>query len=151
MESGATILDQQGVINAKSILSKSNEDYLILKQCDEHANNSLVIHLSEDVTVDSILASNHEEFSVNLQEIQFFGSNDYPPKKWINLKSIFPREGEDSHLLELDMHPETQKMIRYLKVIMIGQDGNQLYCTLTNIRIYGKSMHSVLKETLRDD
>jgi hypothetical protein len=56
-------------MNAKSILSRSNDDYLIMKQCDEHAKNSLVIHLSEDVTVDSILASNHEEFSVNLQEI----------------------------------------------------------------------------------
>ena len=72
-------------------------------------------------------------------------------EKWINLRSIYPREGEDNHLLELDMHPETQKMIRYLKVVMIGQSNNQLYCTLTHLRICGKSMHSVLKETLRDD
>jgi hypothetical protein len=49
------------------------------------------------------------------------------------------------------MHPETQKMIRYLKVILIGKENNQLYCTLTHIQIYGKSMHSVLKETLKDE
>ena len=90
-DSGATILDSQGVINAKSILSKTNDEYLIMQQCNSRVNNSLVIHLSEDVTVDSILASNHEDFSVNLKEIQFYGSNDYPPKndKWINLRSIF--------------------------------------------------------------
>ena len=87
-----------------------------MQKCNSEVNNSLVIHLSEDVTVDSILASNHEDFSVNLQEIQFYGSNDYPPKKWINLRSIHPKEGDHNHLLELDMHPETQKMIRYLKV-----------------------------------
>ena len=67
--SGATILDAQGVFNAKSILSKSNDEYSIMEQCNSLVNNSLVIHLSEDVTVDSILASNHEDFSVNLQEI----------------------------------------------------------------------------------
>ena len=80
-----------------------------MQQCNSLVNNSLVIHLSEDVTVESILASVHEDFSVNLKEIQFYGSNDYPPKndKWINLRSIYPREGEDNHLLELDMHPET--------------------------------------------
>lgn len=68
-DSGATILDSQGVINAKSILSKTNDEYLIMQQCSSRVNNSLVIHLSEDVTVDSILASNHEDFSVNLKEI----------------------------------------------------------------------------------
>jgi hypothetical protein len=67
--SGATILETNGVINAKSILSKSNDDYSIMENCNSEVNNSLVIHLSEDVTVDSILASNHEDFSVNLQEI----------------------------------------------------------------------------------
>ena len=29
-DSGATILDSQGVINAKSILSKTNDEYLIM-------------------------------------------------------------------------------------------------------------------------
>ena len=56
-------------MNAKSILSKSSDDYLIMENCNSEVNNSLVIHLSEDVTVDSILASNHEDFSVNLKEI----------------------------------------------------------------------------------
>jgi hypothetical protein len=124
-----------------------------MEECNSQVNNSLVIHLSEDVTVDSILASNHEDFSVNLQEIQFYGSHDYPPKndKWINLKTIYPQDGDDNHLLELDEHIETQKMIRYIKVIMIGKESNQLYCTLTHVDIYGKSMHVVLKETLKDE
>lgn len=124
-----------------------------MDHCNSEVNNSLVIHLSEDVTVDSILTSNHEDFSVNLAEIQFYGSQEYPPKndKWINLKSIYPQDGDHNHLLELSMHKETQKMIRYIKVVMIGKQGNQLYCTLTHINVYGKSMHVVLKETLKDD
>lgn len=52
--------------NANSILSKSMDDYLILEWCNQNASNSLVIHLSEDVTVDSITVSNHEDFSSDL-------------------------------------------------------------------------------------
>ena len=73
-EHGATILDEKGTKNSKSILSKSRDEYLIMDHCNSEVNNSLVIHLSEDVTVDSILTSNHEDFSVNLAEIQFYGS-----------------------------------------------------------------------------
>jgi hypothetical protein len=42
-------------------------------------------------------------------------------------------------------------MIRYLKVEMIGNPGNSLFCTLTHIKVFGKSMHSVLRDTLRED
>ena len=70
-----------------------------------------MIHLSEDVTVDTIMVSNHEEFSANPYEIKFYGSDMYPPPndKWMNLSSIFPEEGQEHHLLELDKdkHPET--------------------------------------------
>ena len=100
------------------------------------------------------MVSNHEEFSANLDEIQFFGSSEYPPVngKWLNLTSIFPSKGQEQYLLELDKdkQPETQKMIRYLKVVMIGQSNNKLYCTLTNIHVSGKRMQQVLRDNLKE-
>lgn len=68
-DSGATIVESKGVLNGKSILSKSKEEYLIMPICNNSTNNSLIIHLSEDVSVDSILVSSHEDFSANLQVI----------------------------------------------------------------------------------
>jgi len=47
--------------------------------------------LSEDVAVDTIVVSNFEDFSDNPEEIQFMGSIDYPPDKWVKLGSIYPR------------------------------------------------------------
>ena len=44
---------------------------MILKNCDSESKASLVIHLSEDVTIDAILASNFEDFSARLAEIKF--------------------------------------------------------------------------------
>lgn len=102
--------------------------------------------------IDSILTSNKEDFSANLAEIKFFGSDDYPPKndKWVNLHSIYPQESENIHHLEINTeHYKT--MFRYLKVVMVGKESNELYCTLTTIEVFGKPLHKVLSDTLRDD
>ena len=60
---------------------------------------SLIINLSEDVAIDNIVISNHEEFSDNLKEIEFMGSIDYPPDKWVRLGSILPKLGQYHHNL----------------------------------------------------
>ena len=93
-ESGATIIASEHVKNPKNILSKSSDDYTILRQCNSEIRPFLIINLSEEVLIDSILTSNKEDFSANLAEIKFFGSDDYPPKndKWVNLHSIYPLE-----------------------------------------------------------
>ena len=63
-ESGATIaMKYKGVYNPKAILSNSKEEYLILPSCKESEEYELVINLSEDVAIDTILISNHEDFS----------------------------------------------------------------------------------------
>ena len=36
-----------------------------------------------------------------------------------------------------------------LKVLMNGPEGNDLYCTLTHVQVYGKSMHLSLKESFK--
>lgn len=82
-DSGATILQSsKGVKNPKSILSSSKEEYLILPSCRDGEEYSLIINLSEDVAVEHIVITNHEEFSDILSQIIFEGSIDYPSDKW---------------------------------------------------------------------
>ena len=42
-------------------------------------------------------------------------------------------------------------MIRYLKVVMEAPSENfsGQYCTITGIRVYGESMHQVMRKTLK--
>lgn len=78
--------------------------------CNKDTTNSLTIHLSEDVTVDSIIFSNQEDFSANLYEIRFQGINEYPPESenhWINLTSVYPNESDIDHLVDLSNNLET--------------------------------------------
>lgn len=90
-DSGATIIQSsKGVKNPKAVLSATPEEYLILPSCNAEQEYSLIINLSEDVAVDTIVISNHEEFSDSLQEISFLGSIDNPPEKWVPLGTVYP-------------------------------------------------------------
>lgn len=134
--SGATILkSSKGISKASNILSKSNDEYLLVADCDP-STEELVIHLSEEVSVDHILADNYEDFSANFDHIEFFGSSEFPPKnnKWKLIGSIEPTNDLNFHLAELtETYKQDKSMIRYLKVTMKGKEGNQLYCTLTHL------------------
>ena len=71
-DSGATIQwKSDGIQNPKAILSGNKEEYLILPECTGNKDYTLIINLSEYVSVDTIIVSNHEEFSDILSSISF--------------------------------------------------------------------------------
>jgi hypothetical protein len=87
---GANILyASKGIVNKKAILDSSNEVYLILPDCGatfglpQEELPNVIINLSDDVVVESIEVSNHEDFSASLSEITVYGSIDYPPSRWV--------------------------------------------------------------------
>jgi hypothetical protein len=51
----------------------------------------------------------------------------------------------------LDLSKQTVPMVRYLKVNLVGPELSEgLYCTLTNLKVYGRTMHAVMKDSLMD-
>lgn len=102
------------MLNKGAILDPSNENYMVLPTCDSEHEDFVIIHLSEEVQVGTILVSNHEDFSANLDQITFFGSIDYPPPNdhWVSLGSIRPNRlsreflseysDGNNHLLDLE-------------------------------------------------
>ncbi len=66
--------------NPKAVLSNSKDEYTIMPSCKGNEVFSLIINLSEDVAVDTIVISTQEDFSDSLLEIEFMGSIDYPPE-----------------------------------------------------------------------
>ena len=89
---------------------------------------------------------NNEEFSANLKEIEVIGSIEHPTEKWIQLGSLFPFNGE--YIYKIKEGLNSQDMVRNLKVKMKAVEGNELYCTLTQIKVYGKGMHVVMRDSL---
>ena len=48
------------------------------------------------------------------------------------------------------VYSQDKSMIRYLKVIMKSKEENELYCTLTHLKVFGRSMHLALVESFKD-
>ena len=102
-----------------------------------------MINLSDDIVIESLEVSNKEDFSESLFEVTVEGSIDYPPTKWLSLGTL--------------VHPNTilpvsgERMIRYLKLTLRGpKNRSNLYCTLTNVKVYGHSMNFVMRKSLTD-
>ena len=150
--SGASILfASTSIINKKAILDSSSETYMSLRECakNEHHESDfallphVVVNLSDDIVIESLEVSNKEDFSESLFEITVEGSIDYPPTKWLSLGTL--------------THPNTilpvsgERMIRYLKLTLRGpKNRSNLYCTLTNVKVYGHSMNFVMRKSLTD-
>lgn len=92
---------------------------MILPECKENQEYSLIVNLSEDVLVDTIVITNHEDFSDILSSMKFQGSIDYPPEQqWIEIGAIKPVVGQHEHVLNVEL--DKSQMIRYLKVVLTG-------------------------------
>ncbi len=105
---------------------------MILPECKGDQEYVLIVNLSEDVAIDTIVIGNHEDFSDLLSVIEFQGSIDYPPDVWLDVGSITPEPGRHEHVLTVEL--DKSRMIRYLRIVLKGQEGNELYCTLTSLR-----------------
>ena len=80
-----------GIMAKNAILSSNSEQYLTLSECNNHRTHELVINLSDDVQIDTILVSNQEDFSAQLNNVTFYGSVEPPQNDvWIKLGSISP-------------------------------------------------------------
>ena len=89
---GASVLSASRDIKAKNaILSNSEEQYLILTECNSKRKNELIVSLSDDVQIDTIMVSSQEDFSASLAAITFYGSVEPPStNQWTKLGSIVP-------------------------------------------------------------
>ena len=137
--SGANVLTaSSGIFNRQALLSANSETYLTVSECNSERTETLVINLSDDVLIDTILVFNREDFSSPLGLISFYGSIDYPPQDdaWRFLGKLQPElsflEGHDGrHLLMVGQQASSeseesigQSMVRYLKVEMTGHERN---------------------------
>ena len=83
----------KGIDNAKAVLSTSTETYMTVGECNSRRMESLVINLSDDVLIDTIMMSNHEDFSSPLGQVKFYGSILNPPSddNWRLLGTLRPK------------------------------------------------------------
>lgn len=132
---GARVMkSSEGCIGSANVLRRDGDRYM-LSPCHESLRY-VVIELSQEIVVEVVEIINREYYSSSPQQVMLLGSGTFPSDKWQHL-GIFDF-GKGLKVQALRLH--WPSIVRYLKVVFSGSQGSEFYCTITEIRVFGKTL-----------
>jgi hypothetical protein len=144
-DAGATILKTHpGAKNSKAVLIENKDSYM-LSECAAE-NKFLIVELSEDIWIDTVVLANYEFFSSMIRTFRVSVSDRYPVKmeKWKDLGAYEARNSRDIQAFLIE---NPQIWARYLRIEFLSHYGNEYYCPLSLLRVHGTRMLESWKET----
>ncbi|KAG9231637.1 UNC-like C-terminal-domain-containing protein [Amylocarpus encephaloides] len=144
-DAGATVLKtHQGAKNSKSILIENKDSYM-LSVCSKD-NKFVIIELSEDIWIDTVVLANYEFFSSMIRTFRVSVSDRYPVKleKWKNIGTYEARNSRDIQAFLIE---NPQIWARYIRIEFLTHFGNEYYCPLSLVRVHGTRMLESWKES----
>ncbi|KAG6551185.1 hypothetical protein Mapa_007421 [Marchantia paleacea] len=139
---GAKVLSSNKEAKGPSHIISSDKDKYLRNPCSAE-EKYVVIELSEETFVDTVVVSNFEFHSANLKDFEIFGSPVYPAKEWILMGKF--RAENVRHRQKFSV--EDPQLVRYLKLRMLTHWGSEFFCTLSAVEVYGVD---VIKNLLDD-
>ncbi|KDO31955.1 hypothetical protein SPRG_03170 [Saprolegnia parasitica CBS 223.65] len=105
----------------------------------------IVISLSEDIHAEAIAIANYEKFSSMTKEFLVLGSINYPTDTWVVLGhfNALHKNGEQLFNFQEKHH------VRYLKLRLNSHYGAEYYCTMSQIKVYGRTFTQVISQLER--
>ncbi|UNI19709.1 hypothetical protein JDV02_005876 [Purpureocillium takamizusanense] len=150
-DAGATVLKTAaGAKNARAILVENKDTYMLL-ECAA-ASKYVIVELSDDILVDTIVLANFEFFSSMVRHFRVSVSDRYPVKmdKWRELGTFEARNSRD---IQPFLVENPQIWAKYVRIEFLTHYGNEYYCPVSLLRVHGSRMLDSWKdsETGRDD
>lgn len=151
-DGGATVLKTSpGAQNSKAILVENKDSYMLFTCSQE--NKFVIVELSEDILVDTVVLANFEFFSSMIRSFRISVSDKYPVKmeKWKDVGTFQARNSRDiqSFLVE---NPKI--WAKYIRIEFLSHYGNEYYCPVSLLRVHGTRMLDSWKDAeagLEDD
>lgn len=151
-DGGATVLKTSpGAQNSKAILVENKDSYMLFTCSQE--NKFVIVELSEDILVDTVVLANFEFFSSMIRSFRVSVSDKYPVKmeKWKDVGTFQARNSRDiqSFLIE---NPKI--WAKYIRIELLSHYGNEYYCPVSLLRVHGTRMLDSWKDAeagLEDD
>ncbi|ESZ99310.1 putative Xaa-pro aminopeptidase P [Sclerotinia borealis F-4128] len=144
-DAGATVLKtHQGAKNSKAVLIENKDSYM-LSECKTQ-NKFLIIELSEDIWIDTLVLANYEFFSSMLRTFRVSVSDRWPVKmdKW---KDLGVYEARNSREIQAFLVENPQIWARYIRIEFLSHYGKEYYCPLSLVRVHGTRMLESWKDT----
>lgn len=136
---GKILGHSQKLFGARSILKPDKDKYLLVP-C-EQPEKWVEISLLEDILIDEVQLTQGQIYSSAFRSIEIQYSIEYPTESWHHLATFE---------LEPAAYPQRFKVdnvwARFLKVIFLSHYGNEYYCTLTQLSVYGSTILQNLSE-----
>ncbi|VDM32039.1 unnamed protein product [Hydatigera taeniaeformis] len=135
-ECGAKLLEASpSAKHAPAILVDNNDEYMN-QPCS--SEKWFIIETCEPVQLGIIQIANYELFSSRCKTFRVFVSDRYPAKQWEQI-GVF--QGQDVKGLQT-FHisgSTTGRLIKYVKFEMLDHYGNEHFCPITMVRLFGLS------------
>ena len=114
----------------------------------------VVIELTQDTRIDTVVLSNFEFYSSGPKDFALFGSQSYPNDgEWAPLGEFTAQNVRTPQSFELSAGAQGA-WVRYLLVRLLSHYGAEFYCTLSLIRVHGtdalESFREELVEAMRE-
>ncbi|KAI1644761.1 UNC-like C-terminal-domain-containing protein [Daldinia loculata] len=143
-DAGATVKKASpGAKNPKAILVENKDTYMLLECAMQ--NKFVIIELSDDILVDTVVIANFEFFSSMIRHFRVSVSDRYPVKleKWKVLGTFEARNSRD---IQPFLVENPQIWAKYLRIEILSHYGNEYYCPMSLLRIHGTRMLDSWKE-----
>ncbi|TID29960.1 hypothetical protein CANINC_001471 [Pichia inconspicua] len=138
----ATVIKTNSEAKSANAVLVDNKDSYLLNECKSN-NQFVIIELCEDILVDEVVIGNFEFYSSVFKKLRFSVSDRYPVQQWVTI-------GEFEAINERgNQHFNINNPIiwaKFIKIEILSHYGNEFYCPISTIQVYGKTMMEQFKE-----
>lgn len=134
-----------GAKESKSILKEDKDSYLINK-CSTK-DQFLIIELCQDILIDLVEMGNFELFSSNFRRFKVSVNERYEYNNW---KVLGEFEASNSRSLQRFKIINPMVWAKFLKIEILDHYGNEFYCPISLVKVYGKTMIEEFKEHTKE-
>ncbi|KAF9956094.1 hypothetical protein BGZ72_003031 [Mortierella alpina] len=124
-----------------AILNEGKDNYMLNKCATKE--KFFVVELCEEILVDTFILGNYEFFSSTFKDF-VVSVNRYPPREdgWSILGYFQARNTRDAQVFK----PAAPQLATYIRFDFVSHYGNEYYCPVTLLRVYGATALEQLKQ-----
>jgi hypothetical protein len=123
---------------AHNILIENKDSYM-LNKCDA-PNKFVIIELCQDILVDTVVIGSFEFFSSMFKDIRISVSDRFPPSRDDEWKVLGEFQGKSIRDFQSFHIKNPFIWARYLRLEFLSHWGQEFYCPVSIVRVYGTTM-----------
>lgn len=141
-DAGAKMISSSDEMKKASSLLVNDDDRYMMVPC---ANDKyFVIQLKEEILIDTIAFANLEHYSSGVKEFELLGAATHPTTEWFSLGRFSAVDKNAQQVFPVI----TSEWVRFVKFRWLSHFGEEYYCTMTYIRVYGRTALEDLRDEL---